>query len=77
MSKLTDNDFFFGCLFCYAVGASFMFGYSLYWDEYTYVLSWFTRIIISAFSGTLTMALYIVSQNDFIHFINRKMDDGV
>lgn len=76
MSKLTENDFFFGCLFSYSVGVMAMLGYSLYWDEYTYVLSWFTRMLVSAFAGTLTMAFYIVSQNEFLHLFKPSEDES-
>ena len=71
MNELTDADFFFGSLFFYSIGFSIMYGWSVYWDTYTYVLSWFTRLFVCGFTGILFLALYIVSTQ----LVNRREDE--
>jgi len=74
MSKLNDNDFFFGCFFFYFIGFSSMLGYTIYWDAYPYVLSLVTRTVICSLFGLLTMAFYIVTPKDFNHLIATKKE---
>jgi len=71
MNELTDADFFFGSLFFYSIGFSTMYGWTMYWDTYTYVLSWFTRFFVCVLSGVLFLGLYIVSTQ----LVNRREDE--
>jgi len=56
---MSDADVFFGGLFFYLLGASIMYGWSIYWDTFSYPLSWFTRLFACALSGTLFLGLFL------------------